>query len=178
MPTLDITERNGHAVSKRSIGQLHADTQMLIDYLRPTKRGITVEYSELDHLLGRDVRDLARCNMYTAMAHLAREQVYFVVVRGEGLRCVDAEAFAIDARQHLTRSRKSARRYLSRAACVDPVHLSTEEQYKHNAACSVAAALIHMSRPAALAKMEKHLANADNNARLAVGRTLEFLRSH
>ena len=66
----------------------HADTELLIRYLRQSNVGDKLNYESLDNLIGRSCR-YGSCLRTACKSLAAEEQIFFIPVRGEGIERVD-----------------------------------------------------------------------------------------
>ncbi|MGE3932390.1 MAG: hypothetical protein AB7F67_04020 [Rhodospirillaceae bacterium] len=164
--------------ARRTIPQVSVDTNLVFQRLETAEVGEVVTYAELTVLIGRDVTTRARHNLTSAVRRAERERgMIFAPQRGVGVkRLSDAEIVeAIGAvPAALGRRARRAARWL--AAVADWDALPPALKARHNAYLSALGALTEITRPATIAKLERHVDQRHRQA-LPVAKTLDAFKA-
>jgi alkylated DNA nucleotide flippase Atl1 len=159
----------------RAIPEANIDTVTIYNRLSIVEVGDVVTYSELSHLIGRDVCGAARGCMTSAVRRALNDGRVFAAVRNVGYRLLPDDRIAsvgISAVAHIRRSAKRAARKL---ACVREFdRLPNDKKIEHNTGLSVLGAIAQCASAPAVKRVSRAVEHA--KAQLPLARTLEAFR--
>lgn len=162
--------------TKKSIPELSVDSKLLYERLKKAGIGETVTYAELSGIVGRDVANGGRGTMMTARRLCqAEHQMVFGTVRKVGLKRLSDQEI-VDTGEAVTKHiRKTARRGARRIACANYQALANDAKVRHNAQISLLGAIVALSKPSSIKRLEKSVAK--EHEQLPVAKTLEVFRT-
>ena len=161
--------------TQRSIPEMSIDTRLLIELLEKAEEGQTIDYSEMEQAIGRDVRDGARGNLQTARRRLRDDKgIQFGTVQGIGIkRLTDVEV--VDSRQsRLDHIRRTSKVAVKELAAVDFDTLPNETKVRHNAYFSMFGALHQVTKANNVKRLETKVGEAQSQ--LSLARTLDAFK--
>lgn len=88
------------------------DSSLLESALRKIEVGATISYNDLSTLLGKRVPDECRSNLASARRILGKENIWFDVEPGVGLKRLDSRGISNAVEGRIQRSRRHARKSL------------------------------------------------------------------
>lgn len=156
--------------SKRPIAQISIDTRVLIDRLEKSAEGEVIPYDELNKLLGRDVRTVARHNVQSAMRHLESRGMVFSTIRTVGIKLLTDSERVGEGDTGINKVRRCARRAAKRLRFNKFEALSNEEKTRTLTAQSVLGAVTQFTKPTAV----KRISESVETGVLPVGKTLQL----
>lgn len=153
--------------------KLAVDTRLLYQYLRDMDVGSIANYSELDDVIGRDVRNAGYSNLASARRRcLNHDGIVFGTVKSVGLKRLNDQEIVATADGEFDAIRRKARHAARKVACSDYSKLETQFQGKHNAALSLFGAVANVTKTAKVKLFEDHVSSL--HAELSLTKTLEF----
>lgn len=156
--------------NKRPAMVKSADTLIIEQRLRACSVGDIVTYTELSKLLGRDVREHCRGNLTTALKSLAADRLIFGTITGEGMQRLDDSQKLATVDSMLQRSRRAAKRVLTRLSVTDFAALDADGQKKHLVLSAAAGAVELLASQ----KAQKTISTQVSNSVLPIGQTLSL----
>src|SRR5262245_24417090 len=139
----------------KSIPELSTDTKLLYERLKLLQPNEVVTYDELSQIVGRDVRKQSRSNLTSAVRRCGNEDniVIDTVINVGVKRATDQMIIkkTEKVRSHMSRT---VTRHMKRVQCADYNALSRQDQTEHNTALAWAGLVAHISKVAALKKIE------------------------
>ena len=155
-------------MTERSIPELSIDSKLIYDRLLQVGVGEVVTYAELSGLIKRDIRNGAYGCLTTARRRAEKlNQCVFGVVRNEGLRRLSDNEIVESGVDVLDKTRRAARRGFHRLTCVDFDKLPEEVRVKHQTYGSIMSALVTVTKPGAVKKVEEQVVETRQQLPLA-----------
>lgn len=161
--------------AKRPIPTLSIDTKLIYERLASASVGDLIEYSELNDLVQRDIRNGAAGCFQSARRRVERlDGIVFGTVRGVGVKRLSDDEIVASGQAVIDKSRRAARRGYRRLGCVEFDGLSAESKVKHNTYQSLFSALVAVTKPSAVKKVETKVSQSQESLPLAA--TLEAFK--
>jgi hypothetical protein len=158
----------------RSIPGLSIDTKMLTDKLATLVPDDVITYSDLSQVIGRDVQNGARSNLYSAIRRLLADGKVYASVRGIGIKRLKDEEIVGVGPAVLAKMRRAANRARAKLAAVqDFDSLDRDAKISHNLSLSVLGVVAHMTKASTVKQLETRIDQAQ--ASLPLAKTLEAL---
>lgn len=152
------------------------DTQMIYDHLATCKGqpGKTVTYDELTELLGKDVREKARSNLYGALKMVQRDyRLVFENIPKVGFRVMEDRQIPTTWGSTIKHIRRVTTRGIDRLACVEDFNVLTpQEQAAHNTGVCILGAMRLMTEPKKVKQLTAKV--AEYQKVLPLSKTLGF----
>jgi hypothetical protein len=142
--------------SKRPIGTMSIDVKTVYERLRKAAVGEAIEYSELESLIGRTVRERNAWLLLSARRRLlSQDGILFGVVRNVGVRRLTDSEVVAAGRDELSRIHRAALRGGKKLTSVqDYDGLSKPDQLLHGVTGSALAVLSYLTKEKQLKRIE------------------------
>ena len=161
---------------KRGINELSIDTKTVYDRISKAENGETISYSELSQIIGRDIQQVARCNLNTARKMCHRDNdMLFDVIRNVGIKRMDDEAIAKSGTKNLTKIKRISKKSIRELSTVQNFNtLPRDAKIAHNTALSIFGAL-HLFTKTNSIKKVANIMKKDMKS-LPINKTLELFQ--
>lgn len=163
-------------VMKKTIGEISVDARLLYERMKQAQFGDVVEYHELTNIIKRNVQNSGYGAMQTARRRcLNEDMIVFDVIENVGLKRLNPAEIANCGESFVQRAKRVSRkgiRVISAITTDQFSALSNEDKVQHNTYRSVLGVIEHMSKPAAVKKIEGAVAR--EQAALPLIKTLEL----
>ncbi len=161
---------------KKTIPEVSYETVALTEALAKLEPGELIHYTKLSAVCGRDVRTIARTNMYSAINRAVRDHNIVVeCVRTEGYRRVDGGELLNAQSSGIKRIRAESRRRTRRLGCTDWNKLTQEEKGRLNAQLSIYGVVRHITTTQKTKLLAAEMSHSEAKP-LPIGRTMEFFQ--
>lgn len=158
-------------IKKRGIQEKSNDTLVIENRLRTSSVGELVTYDDLSKLLGRDVRVHCIGNLTTARRVLRDEKIFFVTVRGDGVRRISQEEAVNCLPDHsIKRAKSAARQGIKCLRNIEYDQLSEDGKKKHLSSSAQLGAIELFSSAKATKKIEGKVGDSP----IPIGETLKL----